>query len=85
MKTKVVAVATAVAALVAGPVAAAPAHAQTCSVFTGPPEYACVTAVQTYNFVANEGNEAIAYTYDLAGDAVFGVVCIVFPGRPECQ
>lgn len=92
---KVLAVGGAVAALVAGPIGAAPVAAQTelvldlpCEIFKDPYGYPCQTAEDTYHFAVGEAGDAIDFALGLrdeAGEAVFRVYCIAFPNQPECQ
>ena len=87
-RIKLFAVAAAVTALVAGPVGAAPAHAQDCSIFEGDVAYVCDTARDTVDFAYGELNEAygrvVQLYYDI-GALGHDVYCMVFPGLPECQ
>jgi hypothetical protein len=92
MKRKIASVALAAAALVGGPLAAAPVQAQElelqCEVFKDPYDYPCQTAEDTGNFVLGEAGEAIVFVgtvRDEAGEIVFRVYCIAFPNQPECQ
>jgi hypothetical protein len=92
VRTKVAGVLTAAAALVGGPLAAAPARAQTadlpCEVFARPYDYPCGAAERTINVAFAEAARAVQFVSDVrdeAGEVVFRVYCLAFPNQPECQ
>lgn len=80
------------AALVAGPMSAAPAQAQVgvdlpCEVFADPYDYPCGAAESTANFALGQVGDAMVFVIEVrdeAGRIVFTVYCRVFPNQPEC-
>lgn len=85
--------AVAAAALVAGPIGAAPAQAQVLDVpceilgVDDPYDYPCETAEDALLFVEGEAVDAVEFVFavrDEAGRLVFVVYCTVFPNQPQC-
>jgi hypothetical protein len=74
-KTKIAGAALAGAVAMLGPLGAVPAHAWVCDL------YPCETVRDTAAFVRQEADDAVVF----GGDVVFGVACLAFPTRPECQ
>ena len=94
MIKRTLAVSAATAALIAGPLGAAPASAQPvavdlpCEVFARPYDYPCGAAESTANFAIGQAWGAIDFVTEVrdeAGEVVFRVYCIAFPNQPECQ
>ncbi|HYO61952.1 MAG TPA: hypothetical protein VEU29_08655 [Actinomycetota bacterium] len=72
----------AAAALVAVPLAAAPAQAQNCSKINEPYRYPCEAAADTLEFAVQEVNDATVFVGELRyeiGELAVEVVCTVFP------
>ena len=87
VRTKLVALTAAAAALMAGPLGAAPAHAQNCDKINEPYNYPCEVAREGVAFVNDQAAGIIVFVGELRyelGELAVQVVCTVFPEQPAC-